>query len=85
MTSTVSPLEVAPARRARASAAATISSHLGEAALAQPAAGQVAVARLDDAHAARPQGRRGSRCTAGCSNMLTFMAGATSTGARVAR
>ncbi len=57
---------------------------LGHAARAHHAAGQLARARLNDAHAALAQDFKiGLR--AGCSHILTFMAGATSTGASVAR
>ena len=50
---------------------------LGEAPLAQPAAGEVARSRARRRRT--PRERRIARfsCTAGCSNMLTFIAGAT--------
>ena len=57
---------------------------LGEPALADPAAGEIARAGIDEPHAARRE-RSMLRRTASCSSMFVFIAGAISTGARVAR
>ena len=80
--SPVAPDGPVPARTA--AAAATIVGGIGQAAGADVAAGQAA--RLSGSTTCTPLDRRTARlsCTAACSHISVCIAGATSTGARVA-